>query len=81
MVERFVELLATRSLGLGYLFVFTILLACGFGFPLPEDVVLITGGVLAWLASPLESATAWALPSLTTIFSTRLASSSSPPSR
>jgi membrane protein DedA with SNARE-associated domain len=57
MVERFVELLASRSLGLGYLFVFAVLLACGFGFPLPEDVVLITGGVLAWLASPLESVT------------------------
>ena len=31
----------------GYIFMFLILLACGFGFPLPEDVVLVTGGLLA----------------------------------
>ncbi len=30
-----------------YIFMFMILLACGFGFPLPEDVILITGGMLA----------------------------------
>ena len=31
----------------GYIFMFLILLACGFGFPLPEDVVLVAGGLLA----------------------------------
>jgi membrane protein DedA with SNARE-associated domain len=31
-----------------------VLLACGFGFPMPEDVILVTGGVLAWFHSPLE---------------------------
>jgi membrane protein DedA with SNARE-associated domain len=32
-------------------------LLCGFGLPMPEDVVLVTGGVLAWLSSDLEAAT------------------------
>ena len=30
-----------------YIIMFAILLACGFGLPLPEDVVLISGGMLA----------------------------------
>jgi membrane protein DedA with SNARE-associated domain len=30
-----------------YVVMFLVLLACGFGFPMPEDVVLISGGVLA----------------------------------
>ncbi len=55
MLERLVDLLAGNSLGIGYGFVFVILLLCGFGLPMPEDVVLVTGGVLAWLASDLES--------------------------
>jgi membrane protein DedA with SNARE-associated domain len=60
MLERFVNALAAHtqdSLLVAYLFVFAVLLACGFGFPLPEDVILVTGGVLAWMASPLEEAT------------------------
>ena len=32
---------------LAYFIMFLILLACGFGLPLPEDVVLITGGMLS----------------------------------
>ncbi|HEX9307393.1 MAG TPA: DedA family protein [Anaeromyxobacter sp.] len=55
MLERLVDLLAGNSLDIGYAFVFLILLLCGFGLPMPEDVVLVTGGVLAWLASDLES--------------------------
>jgi membrane protein DedA with SNARE-associated domain len=50
MLERFVELLAGHGLHAGYLAIFTVLLLCGFGFPMPEDVILATGGVLAWLA-------------------------------
>lgn len=57
MLERLVDHLQTQSLGLGYAAVFALLLAAGFGFPLPEDVPLIAGGVLAWLASPLEEVT------------------------
>ena len=57
MLERFVEILQGQSLTVGYAFVFGVLLLCGFGFPMPEDVILVTGGVLAWLASPLEQAT------------------------
>lgn len=30
-----------------YFVMFGILIACGFGFPMPEDVVLISGGILA----------------------------------
>jgi membrane protein DedA with SNARE-associated domain len=57
VLERLVDHLQSQSLGLGYAAVFGLLLAAGFGFPLPEDVPLIAGGVLAWLASPLESVT------------------------
>jgi membrane protein DedA with SNARE-associated domain len=57
MLERLVDLLAGNSLGIGYAFVFFILILCGFGLPMPEDVVLVTGGVLAWLSSDLETAT------------------------
>ncbi len=57
MLERLVDHLQNQSLGLGYAVVFALLLAAGFGFPLPEDVPLIAGGVLAWLASPLDVAT------------------------
>ncbi len=54
MLERIVDHLQNQSLGLGYAAVFGLLLAAGFGFPLPEDVPLIAGGVLAGLASPLD---------------------------
>lgn len=57
MLERLVEILQTQSLAVGYAFVFTFLLLCGFGLPMPEDIILVTGGVLAWLASPLERVT------------------------
>lgn len=33
----------------GYVIMFLVLLACGFGFPMPEDVVLVTGGILSAL--------------------------------
>jgi membrane protein DedA with SNARE-associated domain len=55
MLERLVDLLAGHSLDIGYVFVFLVLLLCGFGLPMPEDVILVTGGVLAWLASDLET--------------------------
>jgi membrane protein DedA with SNARE-associated domain len=54
MLERLVTMLGAESLSFGFGFVFLLLLLCGFGLPMPEDVVLVTGGVLAWLASPLE---------------------------
>jgi membrane protein DedA with SNARE-associated domain len=55
MLSRLVDLLAGNSLDIGYVFVFVVLLLCGFGLPMPEDVVLVTGGVLAWLSSDLET--------------------------
>ena len=33
----------------GYIAVFVMLLICGFGVPIPEDVTLVTGGVIAGL--------------------------------
>jgi membrane protein DedA with SNARE-associated domain len=57
MLERLVDMLGGHGLHVGYAFVFTILVLCGFGLPMPEDVVLATGGVLAWLASDLQEVT------------------------
>jgi membrane protein DedA with SNARE-associated domain len=57
MLERLVDMLGGHGLHVGYAFVFTILVLCGFGLPMPEDVVLATGGVLAWLASDLVEVT------------------------
>jgi membrane protein DedA with SNARE-associated domain len=57
MLQHLVEILQAHSLGAGYLFVFAVLLLCGFGLPMPEDVILVTGGVLAWTASALEEPT------------------------
>jgi membrane protein DedA with SNARE-associated domain len=61
MLERLVELLSGRSLTAGYAFVFAVLCLCGFGLPMPEDVILVTGGVLAWLSSPHEAISLQAL--------------------
>jgi membrane protein DedA with SNARE-associated domain len=57
MLQRLVDMLQAHSMGVGFVFVFGALLLCGFGLPMPEDVILVTGGVLAWLASPLEEPT------------------------
>jgi membrane protein DedA with SNARE-associated domain len=57
MLARLVDLLSGNSLEIGYVFVFVVLLLCGFGLPMPEDVILVTGGVLAWLSSDLDQAT------------------------
>jgi membrane protein DedA with SNARE-associated domain len=55
MLQNLVDVLGEKSLVVGFGFVFGVLVLCGFGFPMPEDVILVTGGVLAWLASPLDS--------------------------
>jgi len=55
-LERVVDRLAGASLHPGYAVVFSVLVLCGFGLPMPEDVVLVTGGLLAWRASDLEVA-------------------------
>ena len=57
MLERLVDMLGGHSLHVGMVFVFVVLLLCGFGFPMPEDVILVTGGVLARLASELDTIT------------------------
>lgn len=46
-MEQFLtSLFASVGAGFSYLLVFTILLLCGVGFPMPEDVSLILGGSL-----------------------------------
>ncbi len=57
MLENLVDLLGGHSLHVGCVFVFVVLVLCGFGLPMPEDVILVAGGVLAWTASPLEACT------------------------
>jgi membrane protein DedA with SNARE-associated domain len=57
LLERVVDRLAGQTLHPAYAAVFAVLVLCGFGLPLPEDVVLVTGGLLAWRASDLEVAT------------------------
>ena len=57
MLERLVDLFAGHSLHVAFAFVFLVLLMCGFGLPMPEDVVLVTGGVLAWLSSDVDEVT------------------------
>src|SRR5512133_3238980 len=57
MLERLVDMLGGHGLHVGFGVVFTMLLLCGFGLPMPEDVILATGGVLAWLASDVDEVT------------------------
>ena len=57
MLERLVEMLSGHGLAVGYAAVFGVLVLCGFGLPMPEDIVLVTGGVLAWMGSDLEAVT------------------------
>lgn len=57
MLERLVDTLSGQPLTVSGGLVFTLLLFCGFGLPMPEDVILVTGGVLAWLSSPIEDVT------------------------
>jgi len=61
MLQHLVDSLQAHSLGVGYGFVFTVLLLCGFGLPMPEDVILVTGGVLAWMTSALEEPSLWGM--------------------
>ncbi len=48
-MEEFVRTVLENTSGFpAYAIVFAVLLACGLGVPLPEDVALITGGFLAY---------------------------------
>lgn len=38
----------------GYIAVFLVLIACGFGVPIPEDITLVAGGVICGLAASLD---------------------------
>jgi membrane protein DedA with SNARE-associated domain len=51
-LEHFLTNLLAQSDGLGcYALIFGILVACGLGIPLPEDISLILGGFLAYLGA------------------------------
>ena len=39
-----IDLLEAFFTEYGYVAVFTVLVACGFGIPIPEDVTLVVGG-------------------------------------
>lgn len=45
----FLTILLSLFTDYGYLAVFTVLLICGFGIPIPEDISLVAGGVIAGL--------------------------------
>jgi membrane protein DedA with SNARE-associated domain len=48
-METFVlNLVGAASGGLSYVLVFGVLLACGLGLPLPEDITLIAGGIAVY---------------------------------
>jgi membrane protein DedA with SNARE-associated domain len=57
MLQRLVDMLSGHGLHVGYAAVFGVLVLCGFGLPMPEDIVLVSGGVLAWMASDMEVVT------------------------
>ena len=56
MLQRLVDMLSGHGLHVGYAAVFGVLVLCGFGLPMPEDIVLVAGGALAWMGSGLEEA-------------------------
>lgn len=47
-MERLFIYLTNLSSNIAYLIIFGILIACGIGFPLPEDIPLIASGYLCW---------------------------------
>jgi membrane protein DedA with SNARE-associated domain len=47
-MERLLVYLTNLSSNIAYLIIFGILLACGIGLPLPEDIPLIATGYLIW---------------------------------
>lgn len=38
----------------GSIAVFGVLLLCGFGLPIPEDITLVAGGVISSIACPVD---------------------------
>ena len=47
-MEKLFVYLTDLSSGVAYAIIFGILLACGLGFPLPEDIPLVAAGYLVW---------------------------------
>jgi membrane protein DedA with SNARE-associated domain len=47
-MNAFVDLLLRLDGPMPYVFIFLILLACGLGLPMPEDIILIAGGLAAY---------------------------------
>jgi membrane protein DedA with SNARE-associated domain len=61
-MERLFVYLTELSSGLSYVIVFGILVACGLGFPLPEDIPLVASGYLVW-----DGTMSWGLALLVTL--------------
>lgn len=50
-VEQLIQVLMNYNTGpVPYLIVFFLLLACGFGLPMPEDIILFAAGLMAYYA-------------------------------
>ncbi len=47
-MDQLFTYLAGSSAGVAYTLIFSVLVACGLGFPLPEDVPLAAAGYLVW---------------------------------
>src|SRR4051812_15270492 len=47
-MDKLFEYLTNLTGNIAYAIIFGILVACGLGFPLPEDVPLIAAGYLVW---------------------------------
>ncbi|HHW97743.1 MAG TPA: DedA family protein [Oligoflexales bacterium] len=57
MLEDLVTTFAGYSFLASHLLVLTVLILCGLGLPVPEDIILVSGGVLTWLEHPVEPLT------------------------
>lgn len=48
LMEKLFLYLTDLSSGIAYAIIFGVLIACGLGFPLPEDIPLVAAGYLIW---------------------------------
>ena len=51
MAQALLAILTSAHGALAYTLIFGVLLACGIGLPLPEDVALVTGGYLSFIGA------------------------------
>jgi len=51
LAQALLATLTSAHGALAYTLIFSVLFACGIGFPLPEDVALVTGGYLSFIGA------------------------------